>query len=273
MPDDAPFARRQMTGATSRLPLTHRGIVITRPAAQAAGLARLIEERGGRAILFPVIEIVDVPDLGRVNALIDGLDTFDIAIFVSPNAAAKGMSAIRARRDLPARLTVIAIGGGSARELERHGVRAVVTPQLRADSEGVLELDALREVRGKRIAIFRGVGGRELLRETLAARGAIVEYAECYERLRPRVDPGGLIEHLRSGAAEAFVCTSSEGVANLHAMLGPEGEPLLQRTPVFVPHPRIASAAARLGLARVFVTERGDDGIVRTIEAHFGAVA
>ena len=90
-----------MTDAASPSPLAHRGIVITRPAGQAAGLARLIEERGGRAILFPVIEIVDVPDLAQVNALIDRLETFDIAIFVSPNAAAKGMSAIRARRELP----------------------------------------------------------------------------------------------------------------------------------------------------------------------------
>jgi uroporphyrinogen-III synthase len=262
-----------MTDAASRLPLAHRGIVITRPAAQAGALARLIEGRGGRAILFPVIEIVEVPDLSRVNALIDRLDTFEIAIFVSPNAAAKGLRAIRARREWPPRLTVVAIGGGSARELERHGVRAVVSPHLRADSEGALDLEVLRDVGGKRIAIFRGVGGRELMRETLAARGALVEYAECYERVRPRVDPRELIERLRSGSAEAFVCTSSEGVANLHAMLGPDGEQPLRHTPMFVPHPRIASACARLGLDRVFVTEGGDDGIVRSIEAHFRAVA
>jgi uroporphyrinogen-III synthase len=262
-----------MTGAASDLPLASRGIVITRPAAQAAALARLIEERGGQPILFPVIEIVDVPDLTAVNALIDRLDTFDIAIFVSPNAATRGMNAIRARRELPAGIVVVAIGGGSARELERQGVRAVVTPQLRADSEGVLELDALREVRGKRVAIFRGVGGRELLRETLESRGATVEYAECYTRARPSADAAGLLERLRSGTAEAFVCTSSEGLNNLCAMLGPEAEPLIQRVPLFVPHPRIASAAAKLGLDRVYVTESGDEGIARTLEAHFRAVA
>jgi uroporphyrinogen-III synthase len=262
-----------MSDTASRLPLERRGIVITRPAAQAGGLARIIEERGGRAILFPVIEIVEVLDRARVEALVDRLDMFDIAIFVSPSAAAKGVQAIRARRELPPRLMAVAIGGGSARALERHGVRAVVTPQLRADSEGVLELAALRDVAGKRIAIFRGVGGRELLRETLEARGAIVEYAECYERVRPRVDPGELIEQLRSRAAEAFVCTSSEGVGNLRAMLGPEGEPLMRHTPMFVPHPRIASAATRLGLEQVFVTDPGNEGIARALEAHFCAVA
>ncbi|MGZ9080046.1 MAG: uroporphyrinogen-III synthase, partial [Burkholderiales bacterium] len=163
-----------MSEASHRRPLAQRGIVVTRPAAQAAGLARLIEERGGRAILFPVLEIVDVADRGPMNALIDRLETFDIAIFISPNAAARAMSAIRARRELPQGLQIVAIGGGSARELERRGIRSVTVPQLRADSEAALELPVLSEVRGKRIVIFRGVGGRELLRETLTERGAIV---------------------------------------------------------------------------------------------------
>jgi uroporphyrinogen-III synthase len=183
------------------------------------------------------------------------------------------MGAIRARRELPSGLDVVAIGGGSARELERQGVPAVAAPQLRADSEGVLELDVLRDVAGKRIAIFRGVGGRELLRETLESRGARVEYAECYRRERPSADPQALLEDLRGGRAHAFVCTSSEGVANLHTMLGAEGEPLLRATPIFVPHPRIATAAAKLGLGQVFVTDRGDEGIARALEAHFRPVA
>jgi uroporphyrinogen-III synthase len=233
----------------------------------------MIEARGGRAILFPVIEIVDVPDRAIIDALIDRLEAFDIAIFVSPNAAEKGLTAIRARRELPDTLKVVAIGSGSARELERRGVRSVVTPQLRADSEGVLELPALRDVHARRIVIFRGVGGRELLREALTGRGAIIEYAECYRRERPQVDPRGLLADLRSGAAEAFVCTSSEGVNNLHEMIGAQGRALMRRTPFFVPHPRIASGAAKLGIEQVVVTERGDEGIVRTLEAHFCAVA
>ena len=262
-----------MAEADRGLPLAGRGIVITRPVAQAQPLARLIEALGGRPILFPVIEIVDVPDRTAVNALIDRLDTFDIAIFVSPNAAMQAMAAIRARRELPPVLAVVAIGGGSARELERQGVRSVVAPISRSDSEAVLELPLLHDVRGKHIAIFRGMGGRELLREALSERGGIVEYGECYQRVRPGVDVRPLIEALRLGTAEAFVCTSSEGVQNLYEMLGSAGQPLLRRTAVFVPHPRIAAAAGRLGIERVIVTDRGDEGIVRTLRGHFSVVA
>ena len=38
-----------------------RGILITRPREQAQGLAKLVEAAGGRAIVFPAIEIQDVP--------------------------------------------------------------------------------------------------------------------------------------------------------------------------------------------------------------------
>ena len=83
-------------------PLRGRGIVITRPAGQADKLARLIENEGGRAIVFPVIAIVDVTDSARLDTVIDSLDSFDSAIFISPNAVERAMAAIHARRTLPA---------------------------------------------------------------------------------------------------------------------------------------------------------------------------
>ena len=49
--------------------LEGRGIVVTRPARQAAALAALIEAQGGRAILFPVMEILDVEDRAHLDAI------------------------------------------------------------------------------------------------------------------------------------------------------------------------------------------------------------
>src|SRR5687767_12190334 len=51
--------------------LAGRGIVITRPARQAVALAALIEAQGARAILFPVMEILDIEDRGALEAIID----------------------------------------------------------------------------------------------------------------------------------------------------------------------------------------------------------
>ena len=100
------------------------------------------------------------------------------------------MNLIRARRKFPRRLQVATVGGASVRALERFGITGVVAPQGRYDSESLLDLPALAAVNGRRVVIFRGEGGRELLGETLRARGAVVEYAECYRRVRPELDRG-----------------------------------------------------------------------------------
>ena len=250
--------------------LLGRGIVITRPADQIEALAELVERNGGRPIRFPVIGIADVPDRSRLDALIDELHAFDVAIFISPNAAVRGMDAIRARREFPAHLTVAAIGTGTARELERRGVARVVVPGERFDSEGLLELPELGDVAGKRIAIFRGEGGRPLLGDTLAARGAQVEYAECYRRRKTTVDPATLLNAWARGEIDAVVATSSEGLRNLFELLGDGGRGALSRTPLFVPHSRIAATARELGLSSIVVTASGDEGIAAGLAEHFG---
>ena len=250
-----------------------RGIVITRAAGQADTLARLVESAGGRPVVFPVIAILDVTDSPRLAALIDELDAFDSAIFISPNAVERGMAAIRARRTLPARLQMIAIGGATARALREHGVTSVVAPRTRFDSEALLELPELSDVRGRRIVIFRGQGGRALLGDTLAARGARVEYAECYRRIKPDSDVSQLLALWLAQAIAGVVATSSEGLRNLHEMIGETGRSRLATTPLFVPHPRIAATAAELDLRSVVLTRPGDEGIVSGVVQHFAGAA
>ena len=249
--------------------LEGRGVVITRPAHQSDALAAMIRAGGGRPILFPVIEIRDVEDTAPLDAVIGRLDEFDLAVFVSPNAAVKGWAAIRARRTLPPKLAIATVGRASARALERLGASAVIAPHAGADSESLLAMPELKAVAGKRVVIFRGVGGRELLRETLEARGASVEYAECYRRMRSEADVDALLAAWDRGEVDALVATSSEGLRNLCEMLGAAGRERLARTPLFVPHPRIAASARELGLTEVVVTGSGDDGLASGLAGHF----
>ena len=259
------------TGTHRRL--DGRGIVITRPERQSAALAKLVEREGGRAFVFPVIAIEDVSDRAKLDAVIARLDDFDVAIFISPNAAAKGMEAILARRHVPRRLEVAAIGTGSARELERHGIERVIVPQARQDSEALLEMPELGRIAGKRGVIFRGEGGRPLLGDTLALRGASVTYAECYRRMKPKADVAPLVDAWARGEIDAVIATSSEGLRNFHEMLGEEGRSALARTVLFVPHPRIAAAAGTLGIESVVITASGDDAIAAGVVNHFSGGA
>ena len=259
-----------MSEANKDSPLAGKGIVVTRPRRQAAHLAELIRAAGGRVILFPVIEIADIDDMQPIIGLIDRLEEFDRAIFISPNAVYKAMTLITARRSIPRHLTFAAVGQATVRELGNFGVTTVTAP-ARFDSEALLEMPEMKDAPGKRMVIFRGVGGRELLGETLAARGAIVEYAECYRRMLPRADPGPLRAAWEGNELHAIVVTSSEGLRNLYELIGTRGRPWLQKTPLFVPHARIADAARELAFATVVQTTQGDDGLVEGLQQWFAA--
>lgn len=250
-------------------PLKGKDIVVTRPVHQSQALARLIKNAGGRPILFPAIEIRDVEDLAPFTRLIDRLDEYDLAIFVSPNAVERAMTLISARRKFPHRLQVATVGGGSARALERFGMTGVVAPQSRYDSEGFLDLPAFAAKSGRRVVIFRGQGGRELLGETLSERGAVVEYAECYRRVKPDLDAAPLLQAWSGKGIDAITVTSSEGLRNFAEMVGPAGRERLLGTPLFVPHPRIAEAAHGLGVRKVIVTGPGDEGMLTGLAHYF----
>lgn len=251
-------------------PLVGRGIVVTRPAQQSGPLAGRISAAGGEAILFPVLEIIDTPDLQPLIDVIARLDDYQLAVFISPNAVVRAMKQVKARRQWPVTMRVAAIGKGSVRELERFGVSGVLAPERHFDSEHLLELPELQAVAGQRVVIFRGDGGRELLGDTLAARGARVDYVECYRRARPAADAAPLLQAWAGNRLNAVTITSSEGMRNLFAMVGPSGQPLLQQTPLFAPHPRIAAVARELGCRNVIESAPGDDGLMDALLRHFG---
>jgi uroporphyrinogen-III synthase len=256
----------------SARPLSGRGIVITRPREHAPGLAERIRAAGGEPVLFPTIEILPPEDLAAVSAVIARLESFQIAIFISPTAALRGCAMVRTSRAWPAGLCVAAVGEGTARALGAEGFDDVMSPAGESDSEALAALPQLQDLRGRSVVVFRGQGGREWLRGALENRGARVEYAECYRRARPHSDPRRLLARWQSGGVEAVSITSSEGLANLLAMLGPTGGGYLRATPVFVPHPRIEAAARELEVRRIIVTGRGDERIVAEMAAFFARV-
>lgn len=248
---------RQLSGA---------GIVITRPARQAAGLAREIAALGGQPLIFPAIAILPPADPGALREVQWHLARYDIAVFVSANAVEYGVADPDA---WPAHLLTLAPGPGTAAALAAVGIASVRIPEATMDSEGLLALPELETVAGKRVAIFRGDSGRELLKSALEARGAHVTQVECYRRARPQGGAAGLIEAWREKRIDAVTLTSSEGLDNLWAILDTEGRRYLAVTPAFVPHRRIAEHADALGLRKTIVTPPADAGLVASLIEYF----
>jgi uroporphyrinogen-III synthase len=182
---------------------------------------------------------------------LQSLTAYALAVFISPNAVEYSVPAILSSRGWPADLQAVAIGQGSVALLAAYGIKNTLAPLERFDSEALLELPALQRpcVAGKRVVIFRGNGGRELLADSLRERGAEVDYVSCYQRSAP--DSAAVLEALwRSEQLDALTVSSSEGLRNLVDLLDAPARASLRTTPVFVPHPRIAELAQKLGLQR-----------------------
>lgn len=246
--------------------LTNIGVLVTRPAHQAEPLCHLIEQHDGTAIRFPTLEITDTINTQLLDSQIQRLDEFDIAVFISPNAVNKAISRIRSSRNWPNEIKIAAVGKSSAKALDSLGLIADIFPSLSFNSEALLELESMLNVEGKNIIIFRGEGGREHLADTLKSRGANVEYAECYRRIRPETDASEIIERGENGEIKIIISTSNEGLQNLHEMIGHSGRKWLINTPIILVSQRADEFARQLGFTQTQIsTQANDDAILNAI--------
>jgi uroporphyrinogen-III synthase len=239
-----------------RRDLGGRGVLVTRPADQAASLCRLIEAANGRPVAFPTLEITPTADPGAAAALL--AQDWDLMVFISRNAVAHAVTLAQATMPWSRTHRVAAVGRATAMALEESGRPPDLVPGERYDSESLLALSELADPRGWRVLIVRGEGGRATLADTLTARGAAVTYAEVYRRDRPDVDAATLIARWPA-EIQLVTATSDEVLVNLHAMLGGAASRLLASTPVAVLSERTAITARDLGVRRVAVAQRADD--------------
>ncbi|MBT8087436.1 MAG: uroporphyrinogen-III synthase [Gammaproteobacteria bacterium] len=217
------------------------GVLVTRPRAQAADLVAAIEQAGGTAFCFPVIEIA-VLDENVVTAEAARLPQPDIVIFVSRNAVEYGL-----RYSGDGRLAVI--GPATAAAVEAAGHIVDIQPAEGFDSERLLAEPELRDVAGKHVRIIRGNAGRELLAEELTARGALVHYLSVYERRLPQVSADMLARlesGWRQGGISVITVMSVQSYRNLVALLPDWCREQLESTPLVTPAGRVLKEALDL---------------------------
>jgi uroporphyrinogen-III synthase len=240
-------------------------IAITRPPEQATKLTAAIEAEGGQVISFPLLDIKGLENLDDFHAAVTPLSQFDWAVFISSNAVQHGMPLLQ-QAGIPQQLKFAAIGPTTAASLQGFGITEVLTPSERFDSEALLALPALQLMQGQRVLIVRGVGGREVLAETLKQRGAEVVFGECYRRVNPQSSAQPLKQAYANGQLQGIVVTSSEALRFLLALPG-EGD-WLKATPLFVNHARIAEQARDSGLTVFSADQSGDAAMLSLLQAH-----
>jgi uroporphyrinogen-III synthase len=243
-------------------------VLVTRPAGQAAGLCRLLEAAGYEAVQLPAIEIREPADLEALQLLAETLPGYDLAVFISVNAVNHGLDYLLRLRDWPKHVKIATVGASSAAALGEYGMKPDLFPVHRYNSEALLALDELQEMHGKRVVILRGNGGREHLRDTLLARGAVVDYVEVYHRACPDIDPELMHSLLRPGILDVVIVTSNESLQNLYTMAGEKGQHLLRTLPLVVVSERQAVLAQELEFehAAMVAENAGDAALIEALK-------
>jgi uroporphyrinogen-III synthase len=237
-------------------------VLVTRPSEQAQNLVKLIEQHAGNPVLLPMLKIEPVqPDESSLH-LLQQLTGKELLIFISANAVRYAHQYVP--QAIRHELTIAAIGRGTANELARAGLQVNLLPDTSHDSEALLALPQLSDIKGRHVVIVRGQGGREKLAETLRARGANVDYAEVYRRVAPDVK---IEEHLSPAGIDIISITSGEALTNLAELARAQQQSWVFEKPLVVFHNRIAQQAKELGFGKtvLVVKEMSDAGIVHSL--------
>lgn len=241
------------------------GVLVTRPAAQAENLCRLLEEIGAKPLRFPTLRIQPLTDLTEFRQATTALADYHWAIFVSQNAVEFALRVLA----LPVGLKIAAIGKTSALALQKRGYQVDLSPQRRFDSIGLLEEPQMQQVAGQHILIFRGRGGKETLATVLRERGAKVTYAESYQRTKADSSPERLDSWLRQGQIQAISLTSQACLQYLLELASNADQEKLRSLPLAVISEELANAALRAGFYGAIrcADEASDRGLLEAIIA------
>ena len=264
--------------------MSTKTIVITRPSGQARQQVELLQKAIHQSDIRSEVNIISLPlltifpkDYGQLaDHIASALKDADLAIFVSPNAIESVMRLLeRNWQDFSKKIIPVGVMGGSSRlALSNHGVgledtpTPVLMPQEsgRWDSEGLWkELQKLDwDWATKKIVIFKGDGGREWLADTLKKAGATVEAISTYSRIPLDLDnPTWQSIREMDFSTSFWILTSSEAVRYLGSVAKDQFAQNLNLAHAICPHDNIADAAQAIGFGEVFITEPGDEAMIK----------
>ncbi|GAF57439.1 uroporphyrinogen-III synthase [Psychrobacter sp. JCM 18902] len=188
-------------------------VINTRPVERAAALTDHLQVAGLTVVEIPMLTLQSRPtteqDMTLMRQWLAG--DYKALVIVSPTAAASGLAVWQALEDerqaqnhdddnnnerkdiainaLQAPSYLIAVGEATASVLNHAKMEAsnyqVLQPHI-ANNEGMLAMPEIERLQaGDKLLVWRGLGGRRLLVDTLLARGVHIDSIAWYERIMP----------------------------------------------------------------------------------------
>lgn len=229
-------------------------VLVTRPASQAEEICPSLAALGCDVIRQPMLKIERVAETSAIKSQFMDIDLFDAVIAISRNAAEVGLEYLdQYWPQWPVEIDWIAIGPITADVMMKQGLAAKM-PEAQFDSEGALQMAELQNVAGKKILIWRGVGGRETLASTLRQRGAKVVYAELYQRLVPEYNEQDWQQVLIE--SPLLLVSSGQG---LEAIAAQQPRISARVRGIIAPSRRVAELAESLGFINIQIAASAQD--------------
>ncbi|MEC7940957.1 MAG: uroporphyrinogen-III synthase [Pseudomonadota bacterium] len=234
-------------------------VLVTRPGVEGQSLCQQLADEGIQAIHHPLIRIIDNPDSDHLS---DQLNKSDIIIAVSHHAVAAAQNILSKTSCVwPNSPLYLGVGQKTAHVLSKTCKQKVNYPQV-SDSEHLLQLAELSDVKNKSILILRGNGGRELIRDSLLNLGAQVSYCETYRREYIPINDHNTYQRWINKKTSKVVVTSQEQLEYLCSITPDEYSAWLSTRHLFVPSKRIAQRAQQLGFSNVTNTQSAANQIL-----------
>jgi len=205
-------------------PLFGKGVVITRPEAQAEVFGSLLSAQGARVIHFPTIKIVPPEDFHDLDQAIGQLSQYQWIIFTSVNGVGFFLKRLKdLGRDMRHMkdIRICTIGSATAATIEKLGIRVDLVPE-EFISEGVVKAFREFDIKGKRVLLPRAETARDVIPEGLTKLGAEVDVIAVYRTVNSGRDKSELENFIRERKADVITFTSPSTVTNFIKIMGKE---------------------------------------------------
>ncbi len=245
-------------------------LIITRPAGQADFLLKKLQSLGQEPLLktaatqlnFDVtnLEVRHLPLIAVSPLAVElsetlELEQFNGAIFISGNAVKHFYSRFHQTQFNPD-IELFAVGISTARQITLASGREACFPE-NTNSEHLLSLSALQNIKSQNWLIIKGSGGRKLIYDTLCERGATVTELDVYQRKLPDFTTQQLVSQT-CNAQTVWLITSAEALTNLYRIAG-LAENRNHATKIIVSSDRLATLATRKGFRIVAQATNASD--------------
>lgn len=220
-------------------------VILLRPALTRGALLRAVRRHGATPVTVPGIRLVAAADPERADHALSLALQSPLVLVTSPAAVhfARRLPAWRMAPDT----RFAAVGSGTAGALRRAGAGKVLSPPSRQDSDGLLQLPAIRDEPLSAVGLLTAPGGRGRLVAVLGERGVVIHRADVYRRLPARLDRRHLSALAAIDGPAALLHSSAEALDNVRAALPPAAWQRLQQALVIPASERLAAQARELG--------------------------